>query len=305
MTKGQFKIFRCLEPGIQAVAAATRHAFARHWHEQYGIGVIHQGAHKSASGRGMVEAGAGDIITVNPGEVHDGAPVGDSGRSWSMLYFEPSIVLSAFAEMSEGGRHGREFPSPVVNDARAAAMFGQLFETMTGSGDGASGMNEGSSGMNEGSSGMNEGSSGMNEGSSGMNESTSGMRGEELLLALLARTAREGGAAAAQRRAPAAIGRAKSRIDDAPAAAITLADLACETGLSRFQVLRGFVRATGFTPHAYLTQRRIDLARRLIARRVPLAEAAAACGFADQSHMTRTFVRKYGVSPGAYAAVFA
>jgi AraC-like DNA-binding protein len=291
MAKGQFKIFRCAEPGVQAVAAATHHAFARHWHEQYGVGVIHQGAHKSASGRGMVEAGAGDIITVNPGEVHDGAPVGDSGRSWRMLYFEPSIVLGAFAEMREGASHGREFPNPVVNDARAAAMFGRLFETMTGSGDGASGTNAISSGMNESSSGTNG--------------SSSGMRGEELLLALLAGIARERGAAEAPRPAPAAIGRAKGRIDDAPAAAITLADLARESGLSRFQVLRGFVRATGFTPHAYLTQRRIDLARRLIAGRVPLAEAAAASGFADQSHMTRTFVRKYGVSPGAYAAIFA
>jgi AraC-like DNA-binding protein len=284
MAKGQFKIFRCTKPGVQAVAAATRHAFARHWHEQYGVGVIHQGAHKSASGRGMMEAAAGDIITVNPGEVHDGAPVGDSGRSWSMLYFEPSIVLGAFADMREGASHGREFPSPVVNDARAAAMFGRLFETMTGSGDGASGTNEKSSGMNE---------------------SSSGMRGEELLLALLAGIARERGATEAPRPAPAAIGRAKSRIDDAPAIAFTLADLACECGLSRFQVLRGFVRTTGFTPHAYLTQRRIDLARRLIAGRVPLAEAAATSGFADQSHMTRTFVRKYGVSPGAYAAIFA
>jgi AraC-like DNA-binding protein len=284
MAKGQFKIFRCTKSGVQAVAAATRHAFARHWHEQYGVGVIHQGAHKSASGRGMMEAAAGDIITVNPGEVHDGAPVGDSGRSWSMLYFEPSIVLGAFADMREGASHGREFPSPVVNDARAAAMFGRLFETMTGSGDGASGTNEKSSGMNE---------------------SSSGMRGEELLLALLAGIARERGATEAPRPAPAAIGRAKSRIDDAPAIAFTLADLACECGLSRFQVLRGFVRTTGLTPHAYLTQRRIDLARRLIAGRVPLAEAAATSGFADQSHMTRTFVRKYGVSPGAYAAIFA
>ena len=32
-------------------------------------------------------------------------------------------------------------------------------------------------------------------------------------------------------------------------------------------------------------------------KRLPLAEAAAACGFADQSHMTRLFVREYGVSP--------
>jgi AraC-like DNA-binding protein len=51
-------------------------------------------------------------------------------------------------------------------------------------------------------------------------------------------------------------------------------------------------------------QRRTDLARRLIARKTRLADAAAISGFADQSHMTRLFVRKYGVSPGAYAAVF-
>jgi AraC-like DNA-binding protein len=270
MTKGQFKIFRCAEPGVQAVAAATRHAFARHWHEQYGVGLIHQGAHISASGRGMVEAGAGDIITVNPGEVHDGAPIGDAGRSWRMLYFEPAIVRDAFGEMREGGAGAQEFPTPVMNDARAAATFGRLFEAMTGGGEGSS-----------------------------------KLRGEELLLGLLAGVVRERGAAEAPRPAPAAIGRAKSRIDDAPADAPTLADLARESGLSRFQVLRGFVRATGFTPHAYLTQRRIDLARRLIAKRMPLAEAAAASGFADQSHMTRTFTRKYGVSPGAYAAIFA
>ena len=33
-------------------------------HDQYGIGVIMRGAQKSASGRGTVEAQAGDIITV-------------------------------------------------------------------------------------------------------------------------------------------------------------------------------------------------------------------------------------------------
>jgi AraC-like DNA-binding protein len=35
-----------------------------------------------------------------------------------------------------------------------------------------------------------------------------------------------------------------------------------------------------------------------------LADAAAASGFADQSHMTRVFTRKYGVSPGAFAISF-
>jgi len=36
-----------------------------------------------------------------------------------------------------------------------------------------------------------------------------------------------------------------------------------------------------------------------------LAEAAAASGFADQSHMTRVFTRKYGVAPGAFATAIA
>ena len=55
------------------------------------------------------------------------------------------------------------------------------------------------------------------------------------------------------------------------------------------------------TPHAYMIQRRIIAARHLIARGMSLADAAAASGFADQSHMTRIFVRTYGISPSMYA----
>ena len=78
--------------------------------------------------------------------------------------------------------------------------------------------------------------------------------------------------------------------------------LAAGSGLSRFQVVRGFARATGLPPHACLLQRRVHLARRLIAAGTPLAEVAARCGFADQSHLTRVFGRTFGLPPGAYAA---
>ena len=91
-------------------------------------------------------------------------------------------------------------------------------------------------------------------------------------------------------------------IDDAPAEEISLADLAALTGASRFQTVRAFARATGLTPHAYLVQRRVSLARRLIAQGMPLAVAAAESGFFDQSHMNRHFARILGITPGAYAA---
>jgi AraC-like DNA-binding protein len=103
---------------------------------------------------------------------------------------------------------------------------------------------------------------------------------------------------------PPSISRAKALLDDDPAAATTLADLAAASGLSRFQVVRAFTQVTGMTPHAYLVQRRIGAVRRLIAKGVPLADAALAGGFADQSHMTRAFVRAHGVTPGAYALAF-
>jgi AraC-like DNA-binding protein len=264
MTRGSFIMRRSAMRGVEAVEASTRHAFPRHTHQQFGIGVIHQGAQKSASGRGPVEAGPGDIITVNPNEVHDGSPLGDTGRSWRILYFEPDVIARAVSDISQGRMAECEFAHPVMTDAAAAILFRQLFAAMIVAVD-----------------------------------ASDSMRREELLLSLIAgvveeRTDREP--------VPAAIGRAIELIDDQLAEPVTLEKLAGETGLSRFQVLRGMARATGLTPHAYLMQRRIDLARRLIASGTPLAVAAASSGFADQSHMTRLFVRKYGVSPGTYAA---
>ena len=41
-------------------------------------------------------------------------------------------------------------------------------------------------------------------------------------------------------------------------------------------------------------------ARRYIAGALPLAHAAAQAGFADQSHMTRTFAARFGITPGGY-----
>jgi AraC family transcriptional regulator len=47
--------------------------------------------------------------------------------------------------------------------------------------------------------------------------------------------------------------------------------------------------------------RRLDRARRLLAETaMPAKEVAAACGFADQAHLTRLFARRFGVTPSAF-----
>ncbi|WP_224262978.1 AraC family ligand binding domain-containing protein [Klebsiella oxytoca] len=59
-------------PGLEAISLATDQRFPRHSHDQFGIGIFTQGAQRSWSHLGKIEAAAGDIIMVNPGEMHDG-----------------------------------------------------------------------------------------------------------------------------------------------------------------------------------------------------------------------------------------
>jgi len=261
----------CPLPGIDVVLADTARAFPRHIHDEFGIGRIDRGAQRTASGRGMVESVAGDVITVNPGEVHDGLPLGDHGRTWRMLYLAPAIVLDLVADIAVDhptrGSHGDvEFHRPTLHDDRIAARFEALFHAMASTPSGA----------------------------------VETLQADAALLLLLQSLLRP--RASAPPAIPAGIALARARLDDDLSTPVSLEALAQEAGLSRFQFLRGFTRATGLPPHAYLVQRRLQRARRLIGQGTPLAEVAAASGFFDQSHLTRHFVRCFGIAPGAYAA---
>jgi AraC-like DNA-binding protein len=101
------------------------------------------------------------------------------------------------------------------------------------------------------------------------------------------------------------VSKAIRRLDAAPEVPTSLTELAALSGVSRFQLLRGFAREVGTTPHAYLVQRRVRLVRRLLTAGRSPADAAVLAGFADQSHMTRAFVRQFGITPGRYRAAIA
>ncbi|WP_454917004.1 helix-turn-helix domain-containing protein [Xanthobacter sediminis] len=82
---------------------------------------------------------------------------------------------------------------------------------------------------------------------------------------------------------------------------ISLADLAGIAGLSIFHFTRKFRAEFGCPPHAYVMRRRIEHAKRLLARTdIPLKVVAASSGFADQSHMTRLFRKLLDLTPAEY-----
>ena len=92
------------------------------------------------------------------------------------------------------------------------------------------------------------------------------------------------------------VGRALARLTGGARVAV----VADEVGLSR-RHLGELVRAeAGVTPKEWQRLARFERSQALVARRVPLADVASRCGFADQSHLTREWVRLAGCSPGQW-----
>lgn len=123
---------------------------------------------------------------------------------------------------------------------------------------------------------------------------------EQELLVLLAGLSGHTAPSASPERLP-SVRRARDRIDTAPDQPAALADLADDAGLSPYHFLRVFKARTGLPPHAYRLQRQLQRARRSLLAGQSIALAALDAGFADQSHLTRHFVRAYGLTPGALA----
>ena len=83
---------------------------------------------------------------------------------------------------------------------------------------------------------------------------------------------------------------------------VGLSELASAAGLSEGHFARAFRAATGESPYAYAVRHRLERAQALLMSQpdLPVAEVAAACGFADQAHLTTAFRRITGLPPAAW-----
>lgn len=275
----QGRVFGSPWAGIYATQMESARHFGRHWHAVYGVGLMEQGAQSSASGRGPVDAYAGDVIMCNPGEVHDGRPLGGPSRRWRMVYFEPAAIASVLADAPDTARAtGVELTHPVTQDARLRSALQHLLGRL------------------------------QQWDADAVRGRAAALACEEALVRacalLLHRHAvspvTQSQVSSSTSPSSPELLRARDHLAADLLAPPTLTELARTAGLSKFQLLRRFEKAFGLTPHAWLLQQRAEHARGLIRGSAGLAQVAAACGFADQSHMTRLFARQFGFTPGAW-----
>jgi len=253
--------------GLELIEAVHhRPWFPRHSHPTYAIGVVRAGANRFRYRGAFHTAPAGTLCTVTPDEAHSVEPACDHGFAYWCLY--PSIDLVTAAAEAVGGKRssGTLALPPVIEDAEAAVLLCGVFEAEAAT--------------------------------------APRMAREALLLALLSRLlVRHATASVVEHGRPAsasALDRAREILAACSSENLGLGQLATMVGLDPFTLARGFNRAYGLPPHAWLIQERVRRAQACLRAGQSPASVAAEVGFADQSHLCRHFKRIVGVTPGLY-----
>ncbi|MEL6206910.1 MAG: AraC family ligand binding domain-containing protein, partial [Pseudomonadota bacterium] len=202
-------------PGVDAISIKSDRTFPRHSHDEFGFGYVVEGGQESWSGRGLVEAEAGDTLTVNPAEIHDGIGRNGQPRHWRMLFLSPA----ALAHLSGIPAASAEFSRPVNPSRRALRLTIDAIAAVT------------------------------------CDTPDRDQAEQLVMLALAAQLNSITSARAlkpAQRSQDVQI--VLEMIHGAWDAPLSLDDFATATQCSKFQVLRRFSRELGTTPYSYLTQ---------------------------------------------------
>lgn len=248
-------------------AQYTSHVFAPHYHEELSVGVIQQGKlHVQIGKHHRMTLSAGDIVIINPGEIHEGYTGAADGCFYRMFYL-PATLLGKVTGLDQ--EYYPHFASCAVDDPSSAKQLSWLHRNL-------------------------------------MTPSVSPLEFEshlfEVVNHLIGHYADELSPSLPQ--AIATAGNIRDAICDAQAylaahcdETVSLNLLATHVGLSPFHLIRSFKAAIGMTPHAFQTQMRIDQAKAQLMRGESIANVAVNLGFHDQSHLTKHFKALVGVTP--------
>ena len=81
---------------------------------------------------------------------------------------------------------------------------------------------------------------------------------------------------------------------------LTLSSIAKELKVSPYHIIRICNQDFGLSANAYIVNKRVHRAKKLIGNGVDISEAAVEVGFYDQSHLTNVFKKVFAITPKAY-----
>ena len=244
-----------------------QHAYPRHSHDYYVLSLIERGRQSFTHKGTKHTTPPGGVILINPGAAHTGEAVDEQGFELRSIYPTLSHMNMAMHELTGHIGELPFFAEVRVDHPWAARSILSLHKAIL---QGAEAM-----------------------------ESES--RFIHTLAQLIQRYAETPATEQKLGNEKEPIRKARRYIDEHFAQGVSLSQLAQHVALSRYYLLRAFCAEVGMPPYAYLESVRIRHTQGLIEAGRPLPDIAAELGFSSQSHMTRSFKKIIGVTPGQYA----
>jgi AraC-like DNA-binding protein len=249
-------------------ARYARHSYPWHSHEEISLGLVLQGAValRTRSREGIAKPGS--FVIINTGEIHQGCSAAAEGWYCRTIHILPHVIRATTEELKLFGRiPDISFQSPTINDPGFANVLFRLHRCSESAG------------------------------------SPLGRQSQMVTLIGHLLTRHAGFPLAGPEvapREPLVVKKARDYLDENLSDKITLDEIASVAGSTPFRLLRAFRQSLGLTPHAYHTQAKVRRAHSMLRQRSPLADVAAATGFADQAHLTRVYKGMMGATPGQF-----
>ncbi|QPC84311.1 AraC family transcriptional regulator [Phototrophicus methaneseepsis] len=267
--KEQTKFWRMPQYDNMELLHATfiTHAFTRHYHEWYAIGMIERNHYTFYYRGAMHTIHAGQIVVINPGEIHSGEAIDEIGWTYRMLY--PGITMMRQIAYEVTGKFWDlpTFPQGVIDDLDLARAIQRCHMALE------------------------------DPHMRLMHDTLI----RDVFSMMILRHAENKPMPLRLGHERRAVALAKEYMAVHYADNITLEDLSSQAGLSPYHLARVFRAETGMAPHQYLINLRVNRARVLLESGLPIVDAATMTGFTDQSHLSRYFKRILGITPGQYS----
>jgi AraC-like DNA-binding protein len=242
--------------------------YGGHAHESFSIGIVLHGRCNYLNGKTRQHIGPGSVVVMNPGDAHACNPSHDERWSYHMLYVDVPWLSRIQQDLGASANQDfQPFLTTAISHPRLYDGLQRLYDLLT-----------------------DRQAECLQKHSAALTFMTEVHQALSPKPALLLRLGHRG------------LERAAEFIRQHHARSLKLDEICSAAQLSPAYLIRAFKARYGLTPHAYLTNCRVEFSRAQLRRGRPIAEVAAAAGFADQAHLQRSFKRLVAATPGQYRA---
>ncbi|MBW3696962.1 AraC family transcriptional regulator [Vibrio sp. T187] len=248
------------------IADRSNACYDAHSHDEFSFGIIESGVAQYTNLASKHQIGRGDIVTINPADVHSCNPK-QGDWSYKMLFVDSLWMGDIQQQVLNSEQYDYfSFSHHLERNRALQSRFVELYSSLV--------------------------------------DGHSALEAETHLYEFVRACFKQDNNRAPRAVSLPYVQRAKEKLLDNVGDNLSLAELAQEAGVSQYHLIRSFKQYYGLSPHAYLLDERIKRAKTMLKTGKTIVDTSSLLGFSDQAHFQRNFKKRTAITPRAYQSFF-